>query len=159
MNTLKNNLLENKVPIGERVQNQTTDMKYYQIKEIKKKLRNNTTQSEKILWKHIRNRQLLGRKFLRQHAIIYESNEDEHFFFVPDFYCEAEKLAIELDGKVHDFTKMKDANHDEILFNMGIMVLRIKNEELIDTPAVLKKIRTCFKRNNNDSVFKRKCIK
>ena len=39
-------------------------MKYYQIKEIKQQLRNNQTPSEKLLWKHIRNRQLLGRKFL-----------------------------------------------------------------------------------------------
>ncbi|MDK2977710.1 MAG: hypothetical protein PWP52_424, partial [Bacteroidales bacterium] len=32
---------------------------------------------------------------------IYESVGKEHFFYVPDFYCEKEKLAIELDGKIH----------------------------------------------------------
>ena len=90
-------------------------MKYHEIKVIKRELRSNATPSEKILWKHIRNRQLLGRKFLRQHAIVYDSNGDEHFFFVPDFYCAAEKLAIELNGKIHDFIKKKDANRDAIL--------------------------------------------
>jgi len=134
-------------------------MKYEQIKELKKKLRNNTTLSEKLLWKHIRNRQLLGRKFLRQHAIIYDTDGDEHFFFVPDFYCEVEKLAIELDGKIHDFTKKEDVIRDDILSHMGIKVSRIKNEELKDIPTVIDKIRTCFRRNDNDPEFKRKSIK
>jgi len=131
-------------------------MKFDKIKEIKTKLKNNMTPSEKLLWKHIRNRQLLGRKFLRQHAIIYESYENEYFFFVPDFYCEAEKLAIELDGKIHDFTKMKDANRDAILSDMEITVLRIRNEELVNLSIVLDKIKTSFKKNDNDPVFTRK---
>jgi very-short-patch-repair endonuclease len=137
----------------------SNQMKYTQIKEIKQRLRNNSTPSEKILWKYIRNRQILGRKFLRQHAIIYQSIGDEHFFFVPDFYCEAEKLAVELDGKIHDFTKIKDACRDDIINSMGITVLRIKNEELIDMPTVCVKIMGCFKMDNNDPAFKRQSFK
>jgi len=131
-------------------------MKYYHIKDIKQKLRNSPTQSEKLLWKHIRNRQLLGRKFLRQHAIIYDSNSNDHFFFIPDFYCEAEKLAIELDGKIHEYHKKKDSNRDEILSDMDIKVLRIKNEELQAIPVVLQKICNSFRRPDNDPAFKRK---
>lgn len=134
-------------------------MKYHEIKEIKNKLRNNTTPSERILWKHIRNRQLFGRKFLRQYAIIYDSNKDEHFFFVPDFYCEAEKLAIELDGKIHDFTKEKDAIRDAIISDMNIRVLRIKNEELNHIPTVLEKIKTHFILDDNDPKCKRNLLK
>lgn len=134
-------------------------MKFDEIKEIKTELRNNMTPSEKLLWKHIRNRQLLGRKFLRQHAIIYESYDTEHFFFVPDFYCEAEKLAIELDGKIHDFTKAKDANRDAILSDMDITVLRIRNEELENLSIVLNKIKIYFTKNDNEPAFKRKCKK
>jgi very-short-patch-repair endonuclease len=130
-------------------------MKYFQIKEIKQKLRNNTTPAENILWMHIKNRKLKGRKFLRQHAIIYDSFKDEHFFFVPDFYCEAESLAIELDGKIHDFTKMKDANRDEIISSMGITVLRIKNEDLKDIQSVLLKICNNFKGDDSDPKFRR----
>lgn len=131
-------------------------MKYSEIKEIKQKLRNNTTPAEKILWRHIRKRQLSGRKFLRQHAIVYDSYGDEYFFFVPDFYCEAELLAIELDGKIHDFQKGKDKNRDEILSEMGIRVLRIKNEELKDLSSVLEKVKSYFKRDDNESIFERK---
>lgn len=134
-------------------------MKFDEVKEIKQKLRNNMTPSEKLLWRHIRNRKLLGRKFLRQHSIIYESYADEYFFFVPDFYCEAEKLAVELDGKIHDSTKIKDANRDAILSYMDITVLRIRNEELIDISAVLDKIKASFKKDDNSLAFKRKSKK
>ncbi|MBL4560018.1 MAG: hypothetical protein COC06_07950 [Bacteroidales bacterium] len=134
-------------------------MKYSEIKDIKKKLRRNLTLSEKLLWKYIRNRKLLGRKFLRQHVIIYDTYEDENFFFIPDFYCEAEKLAIELDCKVHDFTKNKDAKRDEILTDMGIKVVRFKNEDLINMPIILAEIESYFHRNNDDSVFRRESLK
>lgn len=134
-------------------------MKYHEIKEIKNNLRNNATPPEKILWRHIRNRQLLGRKFLRQHAIIYDSNKYEHFFFVPDFYCEAEKLAVELDGKIHDFTKERDANRDAIISDLNIRIVRIKNEELINIPAVLEKIKTYFNLEDTNPACKRKSRK
>jgi len=131
-------------------------MKYDEIKEIKRRLRNNMTEPEKLLWKHIRNRQLLGRKFLRQHAIVFESYGNENFFFVLDFYCASEKLAIELDGKIHDFTKIKDQNRDAILLDMDVKILRIRNEELEDLPNVLDKIKACFIINDDNPAFKRK---
>ncbi|MDE5422751.1 DUF559 domain-containing protein [Ancylomarina sp. DW003] len=134
-------------------------MKYHEIKDIKRKLRSNTTPSEKLLWKHIRNRKLRGRKFLRQHAIIYDSFQDEYFFFVPDFYCIAEKLVIELDGKIHDFTKAKDTDRDAILSDKDIRVVRIKNEELLDLTTVLDKIISSFRLDDDSPVFKRKPLK
>jgi len=119
-------------------------MTYPEIKEITRKLRNNPTLSEKILWKYLRRKQLDGRKFLRQYAIIYESVGKEHFFYVPDFYCIKEKLAIELDGKIHEFIKQKDTRRDSILRESGIKVLRIKNEELQNIDKVLAKIKCNF---------------
>ena len=74
-------------------------MYYSEIKKITRKLRWEATPAEQILWRYLRRKQLCGRKFLRQHAIIYDSSGSEHFFYVPDFYCFKEKLAIELDGK------------------------------------------------------------
>ena len=120
-------------------------MKYEQIKEITRKLRNNATTEEVKLWRYLRKRQLEGRKFLRQHAIIYESAGNEHFFYVPDFFCYKENLAIELDGKIHLYRKEKDNRRDEILNELGIKVLRIKNEELKDIDIVLLKIKKEFK--------------
>ncbi len=120
-------------------------MKYEQIKQLTQKLRHETTLSENKLWRHLRKRQLEGRKFLRQHAIIYDSIGDEHFFYVPDFYCFEENLAIELDGKIHFYTKERDKRRDEILNDLGIKVLRFKNEELEDIEEVLSRIKKEFK--------------
>ena len=120
-------------------------MEYEQIKEITRKFRNNPTPEEERLWRFLRKRQLEGRKFLRQHAIIYESAGNEHFFYVPDFFCYKENLAIELDGKIHLYRKEKDNRRDEILKELRIKVLRIKNDDLIDIEKVLIKIKNEFK--------------
>lgn len=119
-------------------------MKYSELKSIVHKLRCNLTPSEKILWKNLKGRQLSGRKFIHQSAIIYEKNKDEYFFYVPDFYCREEKLAVELDGKIHENQVEYDRHRDEILNAYGIMVLRIKNDELFDINIVLNKIKAEF---------------
>lgn len=119
-------------------------MKYDQIKQLTRKLRHNATLPEQKLWRYLRRKQLDGRKFLRQHAIIHESIGDEHFFYVPDFYCFQENLAIELDGEIHIYTKERDKSRDEILNDLGIKVLRFKNEELNNIELVLEKIKSEF---------------
>ncbi len=116
-------------------------MLYREIKEKARKLRKNPTEAEKCLWKYIRNKQLNGKKFLRQHPIVYEINKKELFFFIPDFYCSEAKLAVELDGGIHDYTKERDKNRDNILDSKGIRVIRIKNKELQDIESVLNKIK------------------
>ena len=122
-------------------------MKWPEIKEIATRLRNKSTESEIVLWEAIRNRQLMRRKFLRQHPLIYDAdrNANEFFFFIPDFYCASEKMAIELDGPIHDFRKEKDYNRDLILVSQDIRTLRIQNEELNDMEAVKRKIILMFK--------------
>jgi very-short-patch-repair endonuclease len=116
-------------------------MKYSELKEIARKFRNNPTPEEKLLWSYLRNDQINGLRFLRQHPIIYESVRNEHYFFIPDFYCSSAKLVIEVDGKVHDYQKDRDHHRDEILRAKGLRILRIKNEELKVIHKVLKKIR------------------
>jgi very-short-patch-repair endonuclease len=116
-------------------------MKYVEIKLLARRLRNNPTKSESRLWHYIRRKQLKNKQFLRQHPIIYDSAGTEHFFYIPDFYCQSCKLAIELDGKVHDFTKERDKIRDERLTELGISVLRFKNEELYKIDVVLEKIK------------------
>ncbi|MCF8334548.1 MAG: endonuclease domain-containing protein, partial [Bacteroidales bacterium] len=69
---------------------------------------------------------------------------NEIFFYIPDFYCAEEKLAVELDGGIHIRRKGKDRQRDEILESKGIRVIRIKNEELTDLPNILQKIQACF---------------
>ena len=115
-------------------------MKYYEIKRIARGLRNYQTSAEKLLWTFLRAKKLEGRRFLRQHPIIYESKGNEHFFYIVDFYCKKEMLIIELDGPVHDSQKERDRRRDLILQSKNLKVLRIKNAELVNIDTVLNKI-------------------
>lgn len=62
-------------------------------KEKRRKLRQNQTYSEKIVWRYLRNREMLGYKFRRQYSI------DN---YIIDFYCPRLQLAFEIDGEIHD---------------------------------------------------------
>jgi very-short-patch-repair endonuclease len=106
-----------------------------ELKTFRKSLRNNSTLAEAILWKHIKGRQLNGRKFRRQHSI---------GSYILDFYCPEEKLAIELDG-AHHFTP-EGLAHDEkrthYLNSLNIKVLRFENDLILhNTPFVLAEIK------------------
>jgi type I restriction enzyme R subunit len=58
-----------------------------------RQLRAKQTRAEELLWQLLRNRQLLGFKFRRQH---------QFGDYVADFYCREAQLVIECDGSVHD---------------------------------------------------------
>ncbi len=119
-------------------------MQYNEILKIVKKLRKNQTPAEKVLWEELRNRKFRGKKFLRQHPVIYETNNKELFFFVPDFYCAKHKLVIELDGDIHNYQKERDKNRDLILKDKGLKIIRIKNEELQNIEEVKQRIEQYF---------------
>ena len=57
-----------------------------------RRLRRNSTEPEAYLWRHLRNRSLIGAKFRRQYPI-------GRYYL--DFFCMEKKLAIELDGGQH----------------------------------------------------------
>jgi very-short-patch-repair endonuclease len=69
---------------------------YYkpQLKEISRKLRNNSTKAEIKLWSHLKGKQLMGYDFHRQKPI------DN---YIVDFFCSRLNLAIEIDGYTHGF--------------------------------------------------------
>jgi very-short-patch-repair endonuclease len=99
-----------------------------------RELRQTETDAERKLWQLIRNHKLKGKKFRRQHAI------DK---FILDFYCHECKLAIELDGGIHDLNENKqyDAARTDTLNQLHITVLRFRNEEVInEAEKVLEKI-------------------
>jgi len=108
------------------------DIRHKSITEIARSLRQNLTEPEKLLWKELRNRKLAGHKFLRQHPLFYFTLHKRTYLFIADFYCAEKKLVIELDGKIHDYTKEYDSNRDFVLSERGLKVLRFKNEELED---------------------------
>jgi len=93
------------------------------LKDTRKVLRKNLTKAEAILWKALKNKQIDGRKFRRQHSV---GN------YILDFYCPSEKLNIELDGMPH-FTiigEKKDKKRDEYLRTLGIKIIRFENRDI-----------------------------
>jgi very-short-patch-repair endonuclease len=92
-------------------------------KENRRKLRKQMTFCEKIIWNHLREKQL-GYRFLRQYSV------DQ---YIIDFYCPKLKLALEIDGDIHEEPehKAKDIGRQEYLEQFGIKFIRIKNEEFL----------------------------
>ena len=72
------------------------------LKSFRKELRINLTPAEAKLWTYLQKSKLDGRKFRRQHSV--ES-------YILDFYCPAEKLAVELDGEVHNIQRQSERDH------------------------------------------------
>ena len=86
----------------------------------------------------IKNSQLDGRKFRRQHSF---------GGYILDFYCSSEKLAIELDGEVHYNASVaeRDFERDLFLKYFGILVLRFENKLVFESGSwVLDRIRSSF---------------
>ncbi len=116
-----------------------------------RRLRKAQTPAERILWDALRNRRLEGRKFLRQHPILVES-QDKETFFVADFYCAAEHLLVELDGAIHKSQRVHDRERDAVLAGLGYRVLRIKNQGVEeDLGGALLTITRAFSRTHPPS--------
>lgn len=108
--------------------------------EFAKQLRLNQTEEEIFFWQFLSTSQLKGYRFKRQHPILY---------FVADFYCHKAKLVIEIDGGYHRIPEQYeyDTNRDYELAELGILVLRFTNEEVMyDTDNVLKKVEVALNR-------------
>ena len=88
---------------------------------LRKVLRNNATAPEALLWSRLKGKQVEGLKFRRQYGVGP---------YVIDFYCPELKLAIELDGEVHNTYEavLYDKLRTKFLNENGIRVLRYKNE-------------------------------
>ena len=96
-------------------------MNNQKLKENATYLRNNSTLSEILLWKRLRNKQIRNCKFLRQKVI-------ENY--IVDFYCHQLKLIIEIDGSSHCENEKKDQEKDGNLKNLGINILRISDSRV-----------------------------
>ncbi len=92
-----------------------SETEHRSITDIARSLRKDLTQPEKILWKELRNRKLYGLNFLRQHPLFYFSFHKRTYLFIADFYGAEKKLVVELDGKIHDYTKEYHANRDFVM--------------------------------------------
>jgi very-short-patch-repair endonuclease len=92
-----------------------------ELKTLAKELRRNMTLSEVLLWKELRNRQILGYDFDRHRPV------DK---FIVDFYCKELLLAIEIDGDSHIYRDAVDDERQKRLESFGIRFLRFDDREV-----------------------------
>jgi very-short-patch-repair endonuclease len=85
-------------------------------------LRSNPTDAERILWRHLRLRQVGGYKFRRQRPI--------GPYFV-DFICLEKRVVIEVDGGQHSEQRSYDDRRDAWLKKEGFRVLRFWDHEVL----------------------------
>lgn len=96
-----------------------------------RELRREMTPAEKILWNKLRGNKL-GIHFRRQQIIAG---------FIVDFYCHKAGLIIELDGDIHTGQQIYDTERDKVLSELGLGIIRIRNEEIFkNLPQVLKHV-------------------
>jgi len=87
-------------------------------------LRGDQNQVEAMVWERLRGRKLKGFKFRRQHPI---------GAYIADFYCAEAALVVELDGMTHEGREEYDAKRQSWLESQGLLVLRVKNHEFLDS--------------------------
>ena len=89
------------------------------------KMRHNMTKAEACLWRYALRASSLGVPFRRERPIGR---------FIADFVCLPLKLVIEVDGVTHLYeeTKIKDAQKDTALNEMGFEVLRFDDHLILN---------------------------
>lgn len=97
------------------------------LKAFRKKLRNQGTSAEAVLWTHLKGKKIAGIKFRRQHSIGK---------YIIDFYAPSKKIGIELDGEIHNWGRSANNDSEKALFlqGLGITLLRFENKWIFDDP-------------------------
>ena len=120
------------------------------LKELAKKLRQNMTYSEVMLWNELKNGKMLGYDFDRQRPI---GN------YIVDFYCKDLQLALEVDGITHLDEKaiVQDEKRQHELENLGVAFLRFNALLVVNkVEAVVREIRNwimIYEQTNGVSEF------
>ncbi len=92
------------------------------LKQFSRDLRNHSTLGEILLWQKLRARTMMGYQFYRQKPL-------ENY--IVDFYCQALKLVIEIDGGYHnnDEVYKNDMEREKKLKEWGLNFLRFKETD------------------------------
>ena len=102
------------------------------MKSLARKLRHQSTDTEQLLWKHLRAHRMAGYKFKRQ--VVIEP-------YIVDFVCLEARLIIEADGGQHMEQVENDLKRSVFLESLGYTVIRFWNHEILsDTQNVLERI-------------------
>jgi very-short-patch-repair endonuclease len=103
-----------------------------------RELRNNMTDTERVLWSKLRRKQLKGYQFYRQKII---GN------YIVDFYCAKAKLVVEVDGAQHYSEEMLEADkqRDDYLRGSALTVIRFSNLEVQkNLDGVVERVLECL---------------
>jgi very-short-patch-repair endonuclease len=95
------------------------------LKPLARNLRRQQTDAERVIWYHIRNRQIAGAKFKRQIPLGR---------YIVDFISYENKLIIEIDGGQHneDLKKQNDKERTKWFEMKGYTVLRFWNNDVLN---------------------------
>ena len=108
-------------------------MKHKTSAEKARELRKKSTDAERLLWRHLRAKQLEGMKFRRQQPI---------GDYIADFVSFDKRVIVEVDGSQHIMRKAKDDQRTRWLEEQGFKVLRFWNNDVMkNTEGVLRVIR------------------
>jgi very-short-patch-repair endonuclease len=90
-----------------------------------KRLRKNSTDAERALWRILRSRQLGGHKFRRQQPLGP---------FIVDFVCLDARMVVEIDGGQHNEEEdiAYDQRRSQWLEKAGFRVMRFWNQEVLN---------------------------
>lgn len=93
------------------------------LKELARKLRNESTLGEVLLWKQLNNKKMHGFDFHRQKPLLN---------YIVDFYCYELDLVIEVDGLYHTYEEMNtaDTKRENELKQWGLIILRFTEQEV-----------------------------
>ena len=104
---------------------------------IARKFRRESTDSEALLWDILHDRMFLGLKFRRQYVVQG---------FILDFYCPDLRLAIEIDGSIHEGQREEDNWRQKILEQAEIVFFRIPSKRVErDMDSVLRELASFIK--------------
>ena len=102
------------------------------MKSLAKKLRQQATDAERMLWKHLRAHRMADYKFRRQ--VVIEP-------YIVDFVCLEARLIVEADGGQHLEQVDGDLKRSMFLESLGYKDIRFWNHEILcDIHTVLEQI-------------------
>ena len=91
------------------------------LKPLARKLRNDSTLSEVLLWNYLKGRQMKNYDFHRQKPLLN---------FIVDFFCHELMLVIEIDGESHNDKYDEDIFRQKELEGIGLQFLRFDDIEV-----------------------------
>src|SRR5450759_2319826 len=93
----------------------------HDILESARILRKTMTIPEELLWDKLKEKQICGLRFRRQHPIE---------FFVADFYCHQIRLVVEVHGEIHSQKIDYDDRRSAEMEKFDTKIIRFKNWEV-----------------------------